>query len=75
MTLEELKNSRAAFVTCQDVGPIIQVDPHTLHMQALDEKWKAKLGFPVNVFGNRVRIPRIPFLKYIGEDSDAAVDG
>ena len=77
MTLEELKSSPKAFVTCQDIAPIVQADPHTLHMQAMSDIWRPQLGFPVTVVKTRVRIPRRAFLKYLGEseEDNAAVDG
>ena len=64
MTLEELQKSMEIFVTPADVAPILKCDPQCLRKQAQTNP--SQLGFPVIVQGSRIRIPRIPFLRYIG---------
>jgi len=44
----------------------ISCKPYSLTLAARDPDARAALGFPVIVMGNRVRIPRIPFLKFLG---------
>lgn len=64
MTLEELQKSTEIFVTPADVAPILRCDPQCIRKQAQTNP--SQLGFPVIVQGSRIRIPRIPFLRYIG---------
>ena len=63
MTLEELKNHDSDFVTAADVAEILGTDPNSLRWQAREEP--SLLGFPVIVIKSRVKIPRIPFIRYI----------
>lgn len=63
MTLKEIEESTKEVLTCQDVAPVLQCNPATLHLQAIEEPWR--LGFPVIVMGRRVKIPRRPFLGYM----------
>ena len=64
MTLEELKASQQPYLTPADIAPILHCDPQCVREQAKQDP--AKLGFPVIIMGQRVRIPRIPFLRYLG---------
>jgi len=64
VTLEELQKSTEIFVTPADVAPILKCDPQCIRKQAQTDP--SQLGFPVIVQGSRVRIPRIPFLRFIG---------
>ena len=64
MTLEALKQSTQLFVSPADVCTILHCDPQCIRIQA--QRDPSKLGFPVIVQGSRVRIPRIPFLRFIG---------
>ena len=52
------------FFTPQDVCFVLRLDPQTIRLQA--RLRPELLGFPVIVIGSRVRIPRIPFLRYMG---------
>lgn len=63
MTLQEIESSTKEVLTCQDVAPVLQCNPATLHMQAVEQP--EKLGFPVIVMGSRVKIPRRPFLIFM----------
>ena len=63
MTLEEIKESKKLILTCSDVAEVLKCNAYQLHMQA--QQRPEMLGFPVIRMGNRVKIPRIPFLKFI----------
>ena len=63
MTVKELELSDKAFVFARDVADIIGCAAENIRSQAKDDP--SKLGFPVVVIGSRVKIPRVPFLKYI----------
>lgn len=62
--LDELKEMDAAFITPQVAARYIHCDPHWLRLMARQRP--EKLGFSVCCIGSRVRIPRIPFIKFLG---------
>lgn len=62
--LESVMNSDECTITPAKAAPILGSDPHTIRVQA--RLCPERLGFPVIVARSRVKIPRIPFLKYIG---------
>lgn len=64
-TLQELvQRVDREFFTPQDVCGVLGADPQTIRIAARQRpEW---LGFPVILVGNRVKIPRIPFLRYMG---------
>lgn len=64
MTLEEIKHLPDAMLTPAQVAPIIGSDPQTLRMWARQRP--DLLGFPAVCIGNRVKIPRVPFLRFMG---------
>lgn len=67
MTVSELENLDAPFITPAVAAKIIGCDPNKLRMAAHNQVNLGRdfLGFPVTVIGTRVKIPRIPFLQYI----------
>ena len=52
------------FISAVDAAKIMGCDPNSLRQQAREDA--SKLGFPVNVVGRRVKIPRKPFMKFWG---------
>lgn len=65
MTLDEMKQSTKVFVSASDIAPILGCDPQCIRRQAQIEP--NALSFPILRLGSRIRIPRIPFLRFIGE--------
>ena len=63
MTIEEIKKSDKVFLLPKDIAPVIGSNEQTIRVAAR----MGMLGFPVTFMGNRTKIPRIPFLQYIGE--------
>lgn len=64
-TLPELVEiSDKEFFTPQDVAFVLRSDPQTIRVCA--KQRPELLGFPVILMGRRVKIPRIPFLRYMG---------
>lgn len=63
-TLEELAALDTEILTCAHVAKILRTDPGTIHEQAVKDS--SKLGFKVIVAGSRVKIPKQPFLKFMG---------
>ena len=66
MTVEEMKTSDAMFLTPAQIAPILGCAPQWIRRAAHDSP--ELIGFPVCVIGTRTRIPRKPFLRFIGED-------
>lgn len=64
MTIQEMILSDKIFLAPADISQILECDPQAIRDQA--QRDPGKLGFSVIVQGSRVRIPRIPFLRYIG---------
>lgn len=65
MTLEEAKRSDKTFLTPAEIAPIIGCNPNWIRKAAHDAP--ELVGFPVCVIGTRTRIPRKPFLAFLGE--------
>ena len=69
MTLAEIKASKEVFLLPSQIAPILGCDPNFIRRAAHDRP--ELLGFPVCVMGNRTKIPRKPFLAFIGEGDGA----
>ena len=65
MTLEEIKSSEKLFLFPADIAPILQTDPHTIRCTARQRP--ELLGFEFTFTGNRMKIPRLAFLRWLGE--------
>lgn len=71
ISMQAVLNSTDITINAQQAAPFIGADPAYIRYQA--RECPEKLGFPVIVYGKRVKIPRIPFLRYLGlVDSDGA---
>ena len=66
MTLDEIKASDKTMLTPADVAEVLQADPQDVRLQARMEP--DRLGFPVCIIQSRTKIPRIPFLRFMGVD-------
>jgi hypothetical protein len=64
MTIEEIKLLDREMLLAAEVAPILNTDPNLIRHQAHENP--EALGFPVIVMKSRVKIPRIPFLRFIG---------
>lgn len=64
MTVNELLESDQLYLSPADIAPILHCDPQCIRVQAQHDS--SKLGFPTIIIGTRIRIPRIPFLKFLG---------
>ena len=62
-TLAEIESVPGEVLLCKHVARVLQADPGTIHQQAVD--CPERLGFPVIVAGTRVKIPKMPFLKFM----------
>ncbi len=51
-----------------DVAPVLGCNPYAINVTAKADP--ARLGFPVFFSGNRVKIPRRAFLRWIGYEGE-----
>lgn len=64
MTLQDVIMSDRIYLTPADIAPILGCDPQSIRTQA--HKHPQAMGYPIIIIGRRIRIPRIPFLQYLG---------
>jgi len=65
-TLAEIEAVPGEILLCKDVARVLCSNPSTIREQA--KKAPEKLRFPVIVVGERVKIPKRPFLKFMNGD-------
>ena len=63
MTLEQIKHSEKDMLTCADIAEVLGFNAYMIHIQA--QQRPEMLGFPVVCKGNRVKIPRLPFIQFV----------
>lgn len=63
MTLQEIRDSDKNILLIKDIAGILEADPQNIRDQA--QRDPLKLGFPVIIVGQRVKIPRQGFLNYM----------
>ena len=66
--IQAIVDSDKVFLTPADVAPILGMDPHSIRLTARQRPELLKFEFIIS--GNRTKIPRIPFLRYIGINVD-----
>ncbi len=64
MTIAEIRHSDKPMLLPTDVAEVLQMDAQAVRDTAANEP--EKLGFPVIRIGRRTKIPRIPFLRFLG---------
>lgn len=65
-TIEELINSDKVFLTPSDICGVMGCNPQTIRVTARQRP--DLIGYEFTFSGNRMKIPRIPFLRYLGID-------
>ena len=60
--IQEIKDSDKDLLTPEDIAQILKCDAYNINLQAHADP--SKLGFPVCVMGNRVKIPRAGFIRW-----------
>lgn len=65
MTLDEIKSSTKMFLIPADIASILETDPHTIRCTARENP--ELIGYPFTFCGCRMKIPRVPFLQWLGE--------
>lgn len=63
MTLEEIKQSTKDVLTPNDVCGVLGCAAYSINQQVKADA--SKLGFPVMMCGNRVKIPRVAFIAFM----------
>ena len=69
MTIDEIKASDKPMLLPADIAGVLRMDPQAVRDIAASEP--EKLGFPVMRVGTRTKIPRIPFLRFLGEEANS----
>lgn len=64
MTVPELQALDKPFLTPAEVAPVLGSDPNTIRVTARQRP--DLIGFPYTFVGSRMKIPRIPFLRFLG---------
>ena len=64
MTLDEIRKSTKEVLTPADIADVLGCDAQDIRVQA--RMAPEKLGFPVIIIKSRIKVPRVPFLKYFG---------
>ena len=65
MTLDEIRNSTKEVLTPAEVAEVLGCDAQDVRIQA--RLAPEKLCFPVIIIKSRTKIPRVPFLRFMGE--------
>ena len=65
MTLDEIKACDKPILTPAEIADVLNCDAQDIRIQA--RMAPEKLGFPVIVVKTRTKIPRVPFLRFMGE--------
>jgi hypothetical protein len=63
--VNRLKTSDAVFLTPAEVAPLLGSSAQDIRVAARQRP--DLIHFPFSFIGTRMKIPRIPFLRYIGE--------
>lgn len=63
-TLEDLINIDKHFLTPADISGVLGSNPQTIRVTARQRP--DLIGFEYTFVGNRMKIPRIPFLRFMG---------
>ena len=65
-TLEDIRAEKKAFLTPDDICGILGSNAHTIRVTARQRP--ELIGFDFTFVGNRMKIPRIPFLRFMGAE-------
>ena len=71
MTLKDVVNMDKAYLTPAEAAEILECDPHAIRIAA--KKAPEQLRFPTILIGNRVKIPRLPFVEFMTKLKGASV--
>ena len=66
MTLTDIERMDVLTLTPAQVSSVLKADPQAIRVLAKQDP--KRLGFPVICVGNRVKIPRVPFIRFMKGD-------
>lgn len=66
MTLEEIKHSSKRFLTPAEIAVVLESDPQTIRLTARETP--ELIGYAFTFSGSHMKIPRVPFLRWLGEE-------
>lgn len=66
MTLQEIQSSDKPFLTPGDICEVLGSNPQTIRVTARQRP--DLIGYEFTFIGNRMKIPKIPFLRFMGVD-------
>lgn len=66
MTMAEIAQMDKAYLTPAQAAPLLGCNPYWINLMARTEEGRRAMGFPVVKSGCRVKVLRIPFLRYLG---------
>ena len=69
-SLKELAALDTVYITPDQAAKALGCNGHTIRVMASTEEGRSALGFPVVRLGKRTKIPRIPFLRYLGLEGE-----
>lgn len=64
MTLDEIRELDRDYLVPSEIASILGADAQDVRLQA--KIAPEKLGFSVCVIGSRIKIPKVPFLRFMG---------
>lgn len=73
-TLEDIAQLDSYYLVPAQVAPVLGCGQYAINCAAKSEEGRKRLGFPVTMIGSRCKIPRIPFLQYMGYKAEEATD-
>ena len=72
LTVQDLIESPKAFFTPGEVSGVLGSNPQTIRVTARQRP--DLIGFEYTFVGNRMKIPKIPFLRFLGIENIALED-
>lgn len=73
LSLQDIERLPGEMLTPAQVAGVLEMNPYTINVMAAQQP--DAFGFPVMLLGNRVKIPKQPFLLYMrGESAKQAMD-
>lgn len=65
-TLEDLQAMEKLFFTPAEISGVLGTDPQSIRVTARQRP--ELIGFPFTFCGSRMKIPKVPFLRFMGVD-------
>lgn len=65
-TIAEIRACDKVFLTPADISGVLKSDPQTIRVMARQRP--DLIGYSFTFSGKHMKIPRIPFLRFLGED-------